>query len=139
MGKKTREFDDRFKALHERWRALIERAGWPSEASPFLIRSAAKVEQTFGGINSKLWDDPFEWTLPEALGSEEKAFEYLGEVETARREGIARIRSDSELDREIWSPTGVISLSNLLARTLLESEALTEKAESKLDITTGQA
>ena len=32
-----------------------------------LLRSAAVVEQTFGGITTNLWDDPFEWTLPETL------------------------------------------------------------------------
>src|SRR5258708_27933844 len=32
-----------------------------------VLRSAAVVEQTFGGITNKLWDDPFECTLPEPL------------------------------------------------------------------------
>src|SRR3712207_7579473 len=32
-----------------------------------VLRSAAAVEQTFGGITVNLWDDPFEWTLPESL------------------------------------------------------------------------
>ena len=29
--------------------------------------SAGTIEQTFGGITANLWDDPFEWTLPETL------------------------------------------------------------------------
>ena len=32
-----------------------------------ILRSAGAVEQAFGGITVRLWDDPFEWTLPEEL------------------------------------------------------------------------
>ena len=32
-----------------------------------ILRSAAILEQTFGGLTTNLWDDPFEWTLPETL------------------------------------------------------------------------
>jgi hypothetical protein len=28
-----------------------------------VLRSAAIVEQSFGGLTANLWDDPFEWTL----------------------------------------------------------------------------
>src|SRR6266498_5641946 len=50
-----------------------------------VLRSAAVVEQTFGGITANLWDDPFEWTLPETLTTPESIVKYLGEVETTRR------------------------------------------------------
>jgi hypothetical protein len=49
-----------------------------------LLRSAAALEQTFGGLTANLWDDPFEWTLPETLSTPELINEYLGEVEDAR-------------------------------------------------------
>src|SRR6185436_11799101 len=49
-----------------------------------LLRSAAAVERTFGGITANLWDDPFEWTLPEHLSTKERIDEYLGEVEDTR-------------------------------------------------------
>jgi len=42
-----------------------------------LLRSAATLEQTFGGLTANLWDDPFEWTLPETLSSVELVNEYL--------------------------------------------------------------
>src|SRR6266576_1615653 len=50
-----------------------------------VLRSAAVVEQTFGGITANLWDDPFEWTLPEHLSTVERFKEYLEEVESMRR------------------------------------------------------
>ena len=34
-----------------------------------IVRSAGAVEQTFDGITANLWDDPFEWTLPENLAT----------------------------------------------------------------------
>jgi len=52
-----------------------------------LIRSAAVVEQCFGGITSRLWDDPFEWTLPETLTGSKQVLEYLSEVKEAREGG----------------------------------------------------
>src|SRR6476620_9278025 len=49
-----------------------------------LLRSAAVLEQTFGGLTANLWDDPFEWTLPETLSTAELVHDYLSEVEAAR-------------------------------------------------------
>src|SRR6476646_7972680 len=60
-----------------------------------LLRSAAIVEQTFGGITTNLWDDPFEWTLPEALTTPEKVAGYLDEVETTRQHGFRYFKSDA--------------------------------------------
>src|SRR5688572_10131970 len=54
----------------------------------YVLRSAAAVEQTFGGITTRLWDDPFEWTLPERLDSVPLIKEYLDEVNETRREGF---------------------------------------------------
>ncbi len=53
----------------------------------YVLRSAATVEQTFGGITTNLWDDPFEWTLPETLPTPEKVVGYLKEVEATRKRG----------------------------------------------------
>src|SRR5262249_51850786 len=41
-----------------------------------ILRSAANIEQVFLGITRRLWDDPFEWTLPEKLSSKPAVFEY---------------------------------------------------------------
>ena len=46
-----------------------------------VLRSAAASEQAFGGLMTRLWDDPFEWTLPESLSDREKVREYINEVD----------------------------------------------------------
>src|SRR5438874_2331398 len=46
----------------------------------YLLRSAAMVEKSFGGIMTRLWDDPFEWTLPEKLSDRKRILFYLDEV-----------------------------------------------------------
>ena len=69
-----------------------------------ILRSAAAVEQTFGGITTRLWDDPFEWTLPEALSTNELILNYLNETEETRRKCFAFFASDEDLRREIPAP-----------------------------------
>jgi hypothetical protein len=71
-----------------------------------LLRSAAALEQTFGGLTANLWDDPFEWTLPETLSSAELINEYLSEVDAARQRAFKSIGSDRELTRYISGPSG---------------------------------
>ena len=69
-----------------------------------LLRSAAALEQTFGGLTANLWDDPFEWTLPETLSSAELVNGYLSEVDEARRRAFRSIGADSELRKYISGP-----------------------------------
>ena len=84
-----------------------------------LLRSAAAVEQTFGGITANLWDDPFEWTLPETLTTPPLVAEYLSEVEATRLRGFALFKSDGDLAKEIAVPSGgTRPLFGLLAETL---------------------
>ena len=84
-----------------------------------LLRSAAAVEQTFGGITSSLWDDPFEWTLPENLSTRERVIEYLEEVEATRKLAFKRFSSDSDLLKEVSVPSGETRpLISLLLETL---------------------
>ncbi len=71
-----------------------------------LLRSAAALEQTFGGLTANLWDDPFEWTLPETLSTAELINEYLSEVHDVRRRAFASISSDRELTKYISGPSG---------------------------------
>ena len=71
-----------------------------------ILRSGAVVEQTFGGLTANLWDDPFEWTLPEALRSPESVAEYLKEVEETRSRGFALFREDADLLKEVALPSG---------------------------------
>ena len=84
----------------------------------YVLRSAAAVEQTFGGITSNLWDDPFEWTLPEVLPTPEKIVRYLDEVEATRKHGFEFLRSDEDLLKEIMAPSGRTQLFPLLLDTL---------------------
>ncbi|HEV7844057.1 MAG TPA: hypothetical protein VGO69_10205 [Pyrinomonadaceae bacterium] len=126
--------DEEFARLHGRSRALVEaipaeKLYWQprpsSSAFPiyscgeYILRSAAAVEQSFGGINANLWDDPFEWTLPETLKTPGSIIEYLMEVEATRREGFERFSSDDDLVKEIAVPSGEARpLGALLFETL---------------------
>jgi len=69
-----------------------------------LLRSAAVLEQTFGGLTANLWDDPFEWTLPETLSTAELVNEYLSEVDVARQRALRSIANDNDLKRNISGP-----------------------------------
>lgn len=88
----------------------------------YILRSAGAVEQTFGGITTKLWDDPFEWTLPEALADNAKVLEYLQEVEETRRRGFALFASDADLHKEILAPAKLKTIFELLLETLARAE-----------------
>lgn len=87
-----------------------------------ILRSAAAVEQTFGGITANLWDDPFEWTLPETLATPDAVIGYLQEAADARRRGIMFLRSDADLRKEIaTAPDVKRSIGSLLADTLVRA------------------
>ncbi len=84
-----------------------------------ILRSAGSVEQTFGGITVNLWDDPFEWTLPEALPHPEDILSYLAEAETMRERGFALFKSDDDLSKNIAVPSCEMrNLAELLIETL---------------------
>lgn len=132
----VRSLDEEFARLHSRGVALarIVPAGklyWqPREAARFhpayscgehLLRSAAAVEQTFGGITASLWDDPFEWTLPEALPAPGDVARYLEEAEATRLRGFGFLRSDEDLSKEIAAPSGMRTLFSLASETLVRA------------------
>lgn len=130
-------FDRQFKRLHRQSLELIratpaEKFYWKpresSDGTPIyscgesVLRSAGTVEQTFGGITTNLWDDPFEWTLPETLSSRKSIFGYLDEVETTRNRGFELFRSDDDLFKEIVVPSGEMQLiHDLLLDTLVRA------------------
>ena len=87
----------------------------------YLLRSAAMIEKTFGGITTRLWDDPFEWTLPEKLATREAIVQYFDEVETTRQKGFSFFTSDDELRREIPAPEKLLSLAEILLETLAKA------------------
>jgi hypothetical protein len=100
----------------------IVRAFPVNSCGEYILRSAGKVEQAFGGITTKLWDDPFEWTLPEALSTGELVLNYLSEVEATRRRGFALFKSDDELRREIPAPEKLKTIFSVLVETLALAE-----------------
>ena len=129
----VRSLDGEFARLHGRSVALARAVApdqlyWqPRESGGLLVascgehllRSAACVEQTFGGITATLWDDPFEWTLPETLSTPRLVEEYLDEVEETRRRGFALVKADAELSKEIAVPSGEMKpLAALFVETL---------------------
>ena len=94
-----------------------------------LLRSAAAVEQTFGGITANLWDDPFEWTLPENLSTRERVIEYLEEVEATRKLAFNRFSSDDDLLKEVSVPSGdTRALISLLMETLARASDFQRRA-----------
>lgn len=129
--------DTHFSALHRRscelirkipdeklyWQPLEKEALFPvNSCGEYILRSAGAVEQTFGGITVKLWDDPFEWTLPEQLSSGERVLDYLREVEATRARGFLLFGRDEDLKRELPAPVKIKSLFELLIETLTRAE-----------------
>lgn len=86
-----------------------------------ILRSAAVIEQTCGGLTASLWDDPFEWTLPETLSNGERIVEYLSEVDSLRERAFSAIAHDSALTKYISTPTGERPLLGLLLETLVRA------------------
>lgn len=105
------------------WQPRENQSGLPVySCGEYILRSAGRVEQTFGGIATRLWDDPFEWTLPEELNDNAKILEYLDVVETTRRNGFALFASDADLNKEILAPGGLKTIFALLLETLAFAE-----------------
>jgi hypothetical protein len=87
-----------------------------------VLRSAAIIEQMCGGLTANLWDDPFEWTLPETLSNVDRVIEYLGEVDVARQRAFDSI-DDAALSKFIALPSGESQvLISLLLETLIKSQ-----------------
>ena len=129
--------DRQFSRLHERSSSFVrqipaDKLFWKPRELPrtftkfscgeYILRSAAAVEQCFGGITTRLWDDPFEWTLPEKLSSNEKIVEYLNEVELTRRNGFAFFSSDGDLQKNMPAPEKIRSIFEILVDALARAE-----------------
>lgn len=130
-------FDRRFTSLHDRSLALVrelpehdlfkrprelERSMAMFSCGEYVLRSAASVEQTFGGITTRLWDDPFEWTLPERLSTIAAVTDYLEEVESTRKSAFKFFTSDDDLIKQIPAPEILRSIFDLLLETLARAE-----------------
>ena len=99
-----------------------------------ILRSAAIVEQTFGGLTTNLWDDPFEWTLPESLPTPDKVAGYLDEVEDTRKRGFELFQSDADLLKEIMAPSGYTQLLPLMLDTLARAAHHQGRARATFEI-----
>lgn len=87
-----------------------------------VLRSAGAIEQTFGGITVRLWDDPFEWTLPEELNSNAKIIEYLDETEQTKCRGFELFKSDEDLKKEMPAPEKMKTIFEILLETVAKAE-----------------
>jgi hypothetical protein len=124
-------FDREFARLEQGWRELIQATDdarlYQSDGQhnpgvgAQVLKSARIVERTFGGITANLWDDPFEWTLPETLTTSIQLLGYLGEVENARRRGFALFQSYEDLLKTIMTPAGPTQVISLLLDTLVRA------------------
>ena len=143
---KIKEIDRKYAELHSARRKLVRTANihelyraanredalWPVSSATLVIRSAAAVEQMINGITVRLWDDPFEWTLPERLPTDKDLIAYFDEVESARTRGFEFFKNDADLDRSIPAPTALKTLDQLLTETLSKSEQYLTQAASML-------
>src|SRR5712691_8658979 len=149
MDKLIADLDRQFSQLHQESRELIHAvppellyyrpsngldSSLAQSCGEQILRSAATVEQTFGGLTTNLWDDPFEWTLPEALSTPEKVSDYLNEVEATRKRGFELLKSDEDLLRKIMAPTGETKLQPLLLDTLVRARHYLESAQATFDL-----
>lgn len=141
--------DAEFTALDRRSRALLGRLNDENVFRPLvniersscgesIVRSAAMVEQTFGGLTTRLWDDPFEWTLPEKLGGIAGITEYLDEVEATRSRGFQLFVSDDDLTRLLPAPVKMISVFELLTQTLARANHFQGRAFASFQILKGE-
>ena len=146
----VKSLEREFALLDSRIRAVIQKIPDGALYSPItrlnsgsisvgelILRSAAAVEQTCGGLTANLWDDPFEWTLPETLSTPALVNEYLDEVAQTRNNLFARLKEDADLTKLIAAPGGdTKTLAQLLTETLVRSAGYLERAVSILALST---
>ena len=103
-----------------------------------ILRSGAAFEQTFGGLTSNLWDDPFEWTLPETLSTSDRVIDHLSEIDALRQTFFRSIADDEALSKYVSVPSGEPkALIDLLLETLLRASDYRGRAVATLKILSG--
>lgn len=112
--------------------------GSVSSVGENILRGAAAIEQTFGGITSNLWDDPFEWTLPEYLTTPAKVISHLAEVEETRKRAFSSLVDDACLLKHVAPPSGETRpLGELLLETLVRAAEYQGQAVAVLKVLSG--
>jgi hypothetical protein len=104
----------------------------------YLLRSAAAIEQMSGGLTTRLWDDPFEWTLPERLATPNDVREYFDEVLKALGSAFAFIKHDDELTRTLPAPERIRTLIEVLLSTVTISSHFLGRAYAIYPVVTGR-
>jgi len=100
-----------------------------------ILRSAAVVEQAFGGLTVNLWDDPFEWTLPETLPTADRISGYLDEVDQSRVRAFSYFANDAALLKLVAVPAGEPrQLLTVLLETLTRAAEYRGRAVATLKI-----
>jgi hypothetical protein len=131
-------FEQEFQRLEHQWRVSIKELDSSelySEAQQQLyppaeqiLRSARIVEQVSGGITASLWDDPFEWTLPETLRTKDKLIRYVDEVHDARARAFQLFKDDADLLKTVMAPSGATPLMSLLLDALVRASCYQPRA-----------
>lgn len=103
-----------------------------------ILRSGAVIEQTLGGLTSNLWDDPFEWTLPETLSTSDRVIDHLAEIDLLRQTFFRSIANDEALSKFVSVPSGEPkTLIDLLLETLVRASDYRGRAVAALKILSG--
>jgi hypothetical protein len=129
-----REFAELITRLSELVRSVPADQFYAVGIGENILRSAAVMERTFGGLTANLWDDPFEWTLPETLSNADRIIEYLSEVDLARQRAFNSILDDSALSKYISHPSGE---PRLLVSLLLETLVTASDYRGRAKFSTG--
>ena len=145
MNQSINSLDEQFALFHRRSCELISQlspallyqkagdAASSDSCAEQILRGAGIVEQAFGGLTANLWDDPFEWTLPETLSTKSSVLEYLDEVEGTRQRGFELFKTDHDLSKEIVTPTGPTQLLPFLLDTLERARHHQQRAVATFD------
>lgn len=130
----TGRLENAFQVAHEESLALLQASNFvpiganqrPSGKTipELIVRSAARVEQCFGGLTTSLWDDPYEWTLPESFTKKSAISDYLSEVEVVRINGFKALKSDDDLSMKIATPGGAKRIFDVLLEALTDCNRL---------------
>ena len=144
MDKLIESLDTPFADLHRQSGELVSRLsreqlyakpnGSADSGGEQILRSAAVVEQSFGGLTANLWDDPFEWTLPETLNTPGRVLDYLIEVEATRRNAFDSFKNDEDLAKEIMTPAGNVQLLPFLLDTLQRARHHQQRATAIIEL-----
>lgn len=117
---------------------LREGSNSTSSVGEAILQCAAVIEQTFGGITASLWDNPFEWTLPEYLSTPARVIEHLADVESVRQRAFSSFEDDACLLKHVVMPSGESrSLNDLLKETLRRANDYQARAQAVLETLSG--